>query len=1065
MKSLFENLKAIAQPSKKSTSISLCASLLTISASVGIGVTLNPERSLAGACAGVYSSRSGVPTAAQSQIGYYNSISKSYVNIATYNDGGNINAIATQPLTGNLFFVNRATGKTVVYNVNTGSQTTLTGTLPGTTTNIIGATFNATGNLYVYYGANKTLIEVDPATGNQIGSTINISGIPGNNDSSSRGTNGDIAIGTDGILYAIGDTSSNAGSYTSQLFSITISGTTAVATPVNGSNLITGVSGAAVNGLAIDPSTNKFYISTNNGTYELDFATKVGTQLTSAIGTNDLAACGSPKPDLPTIAKAFSPDTVTVIPATSTLTLTLGNTNSVPIYLIQALTDNFQSGLKVSTPNGLSGTCTAIAGNTVTAAAGSSSISLNDGFKIPAGGCTVSVNVTAGTVGTYVNNIAVGALKTFVGDNANAASSTLTVTTTSTISGTLYEDSDGGDDLDATEPKLPANITVKLLDSSNNVILTTTTDANGAYTFTGVTNGNYKIQVDTSDTDIPAGYTLGTPNDLAVTVSGSAVTNQNFGFDEPTTGNICVSPSIATLPSTFNSSNYTKNTALQGLVPLSFYDGSMQVSASLSGTATWNNGVQVQTGNLGSFTGDYLYLQPTNASNYLASNNEATYVLSFPSGVPNFSMIGGGLNNNDGTTIIASYKGVPIQITAANFSKLSSGMTLKDADGDGQSDTVVSSSTTGGTNVDTNTYKLTIPVPVDKITVVSGKDESGNNSTVTIGLHTFQYCYEGGAVSGTLYEDSDRGNDLDASEPKLPKDITVTLYKDNNSNNTIDAGEEVANTLTNDQGQYTFNNVAAGTYKVKVDTTDTDISSSYTLGTPNDLAVTVSGSAITGKDFGFDIPSNPNVLLVKRITKVNNSTTTKNGDNLAGYIDEATNLYDDNTLDNPVSPAKPDTNKWVDADNDTKPDLIGGINGGNVQPGDEIEYTIYYLSAGDTTANNVVICDRVPENATFIPTAFNNFATKNTTGLSGGDRGIVWQNNGATESLTNTSDGDTAEYLSPGIDPTIKYPGINCNGSNTNGAVIVKLGNVPNATAPGTPINSYGFIRFQGRVK
>jgi SdrD B-like domain len=637
------------------------------------------------------------------------------------------------------------------------------------------------------------------------------------------------------------------------------------------------------------------------------------------------------------------------------------------------------------------------------------------------------------------------------------------------ISGTLFEDSDGGDDLDATELKLPANITVNLLDSSNNnVIKTTVTDANGAYTFTGVTNGSYKIQVDVADTEIPTGYTLGTANDLPVTVSGSAVTNQNFGFDEPTTGNICISPSIATLPSTFNSSNYTKNTPLQGSMPLSFYDGSMQVSASLSGTATWTSGVQVQTGNLGTVNGDYLYLQPANASNYLASNNEATYVLSFPSGVPNFSMIGGGLNNNDATTIIASYQGVPVQITAANFSQLSSGMTLKDADGDGQSDTVVSSSTTGGTNVDTNTYKLTIPVPVDNITVVSGKDQSGNNDTVTIGLHTFQYCYKSvptTTVSGTLYEDSDRGNDLDASEPKLPKDITVTLYRDNNSNNTIDAGEEVANTLTNDQGEYTFNNVAAGTYKVKVDTTDTDILSSYTLGTPNDLAVTVSGSAITGKDFGFDIPSNPNVLLVKRITKVNNSTTTKNGDNLAGYIDEPTNLYDDNTLDNPVSPAKPDTNKWVDADDDKKPDLIGGINGGNVQPGDEIEYTIYYLSAGDTTAKNVLICDRVPENATFIPTAFNNFAIKNITGLPGADRGIIWQYNNVKESLTNTSDDDTAEYLSPGIDPVTKYPGIKCDGNNTNGVVVVKLGNLLHATAPGTPINSYGFIRFRGRVK
>ena len=102
-----------------------------------------------------------------------------------------------------------------------------------------------------------------------------------------------------------------------------------------------------------------------------------------------------------------------------------------------------------------------------------------------------------------------------------------------TISGTLYEDSNGSNDLDGNEPKLPAGITVTLLDNNDNMVVTTTTDENGVYTFTGVTDGGYKIQVDTNDTDIPSEYTLGTSNDLPVTVSGSAVTNQNFGFDKP----------------------------------------------------------------------------------------------------------------------------------------------------------------------------------------------------------------------------------------------------------------------------------------------------------------------------------------------------------------------------------------------------------------------------------------------------------------------------------------------------------------------------------------------------
>ncbi len=99
------------------------------------------------------------------------------------------------------------------------------------------------------------------------------------------------------------------------------------------------------------------------------------------------------------------------------------------------------------------------------------------------------------------------------------------------VSGTLYEDSDGGDDLDPNEPKLPADITINLLDSNDAVIETTTTQSDGTYIFTDVADGSYKIQVDINDSEIPTGYTLGTANDLPVTVSGNAVTEQNFGFD------------------------------------------------------------------------------------------------------------------------------------------------------------------------------------------------------------------------------------------------------------------------------------------------------------------------------------------------------------------------------------------------------------------------------------------------------------------------------------------------------------------------------------------------------
>lgn len=101
------------------------------------------------------------------------------------------------------------------------------------------------------------------------------------------------------------------------------------------------------------------------------------------------------------------------------------------------------------------------------------------------------------------------------------------------ISGTVYTDSNGNNILDASEAKLP-NITVKLYNSTKTTVLqTTSTNASGAYSLSNVTVGTYQLEVDTGDTDLPAGASIGTTNPLnsvAVTAN-TTTTNQNFGFD------------------------------------------------------------------------------------------------------------------------------------------------------------------------------------------------------------------------------------------------------------------------------------------------------------------------------------------------------------------------------------------------------------------------------------------------------------------------------------------------------------------------------------------------------
>ena len=709
------------------------------------------------------------------------------------------------------------------------------------------------------------------------------------------------------------------------------------------------------------------------------------------------------------------------------------------------------------------------------------------------------------------------------------------------ISGSLFEDSDGGDDLDATEPKLPANIIVKLLDSSNNIIKTTATDGNGNYTFTNIIPGNYKVQVDTADTDISSDLTLGTPNDLAVTVGSANITGQNFGFDKniipppPPSASYCKSSynevyavtqpvgttgdfyaihgptgaavKLTSAPSSFgitaintaatdhvnkmvyygdankiyawdaiNDQHITVTANFQSLLTTAGYTGKF-VTLSSGGAAFYGGALYVGVDgnrNLGAVPNNFDQDFEIFRVNLSADGKTAVSVT--PLGIK--AKTGGTFTTNtmdDWGDFIISDTGV---ILALSTNRISSPVQRRFWKFD----------------LNTNTYSFVTNTPENAQLAKSGDgtlwglrsasvvkfDSNGNviGSPVTTTVQAFDgaECVVGNAsVGDRVWSDTNGDGVQDAGEVGIAG-VTVALYRDINKNGVIDAGEpKLATQVTDANGNYDFTGLLphdrlTGTghndFIVKVES-GVPTGATNTTATVKAADLSSATEVYNTADFGYRLPAagNPNVLLVKRITKVNNSSTTKNGDNLAGYIDETTNPYDDNILDNPAPVGKPDTDKWMDVDNNGEPDIIGGINGGNVRPGDEIEYTIYYLSTGDTTANNVVMCDRVPENATFIPTAFNSFPTKNTTGLPGGDRGIIWQSNGAIESLTNVSDGDTAEYLSPGIDPTIKYPGIKCDGSNTNGAVVMKLGNVPNATAPGTPINSYGFIRFRGRVK
>jgi hypothetical protein len=101
---------------------------------------------------------------------------------------------------------------------------------------------------------------------------------------------------------------------------------------------------------------------------------------------------------VPTISKAFGSGQIFATQSTS-LTLTLFSPNTHLTLTGLAFSDTLPTGLLVSTPNGESTNCS----GTVTAVAGSNSISLTGATLSPGQTCTVSVNVTGIVAGTWVN--------------------------------------------------------------------------------------------------------------------------------------------------------------------------------------------------------------------------------------------------------------------------------------------------------------------------------------------------------------------------------------------------------------------------------------------------------------------------------------------------------------------------------------------------------------------------------------------------------------------------------------------------------------------------------------
>ena len=150
--------------------------------------------------------------------------------------------------------------------------------------------------------------------------------------------------------------------------------------------------------------------------------TSNGSNAAPAIAT---LTVNPPPTAAPTLGKGFIPVSINAGDV-STLTITLSNPNDAEANLTVPLIDILPTGVVIAATPNASTTCI---GGVVTATAGGNTVTLTGG-SIPAGApgtCTVTVNVTAATGGSFLNTLPVGALQTDNGSNALPAIATLTV--------------------------------------------------------------------------------------------------------------------------------------------------------------------------------------------------------------------------------------------------------------------------------------------------------------------------------------------------------------------------------------------------------------------------------------------------------------------------------------------------------------------------------------------------------------------------------------------------------------------------------------------------------------
>jgi uncharacterized repeat protein (TIGR01451 family) len=253
----------------------------------------------------------------------------------------------------------------------------------------------------------------------------------------------------------------------------------------------------------------------------------------------------------PTITKAFGATSIPLNGSTS-LSFTINNPNGTVSLTGVAFSDTLPAGLVISTPNGQTGSC---GSGTITATAGSNSVTLTGGTIAAGGSCTFSVNVTGIAAGQDTNTT--GNVTSTEGGTGNTASAGVTVVAPPSIAKAFNPTSiplNGTTTLTFTITNPAANTTAENGVAFNDILPAGLTASNGTV---GVCGGTLTVSGGNTIALSGASIAVNSQCVIPVTVTGAAsglytntsgaVSSTNGGTGNTATANLTVAtpPSIA----------------------------------------------------------------------------------------------------------------------------------------------------------------------------------------------------------------------------------------------------------------------------------------------------------------------------------------------------------------------------------------------------------------------------------------------------------------------------------------------------------------------------------------